>query len=110
MDERMINTLLTDIYTKLDEIPLLRQKIDNWMDTTKEYRSQLHGKIDEIKNDCLRHISCMDEVEKKINELPCKERSHWYKSMSRQVYFMWLVLSIVLVAVVGLGISNLMAR
>lgn len=61
------------------KLAVLEERVTNWMDTTTEYRKTLCSKIDYIMN--------------RLDGLPCKERSGWYKSMSRQVSFMWIFIS-----------------
>ena len=55
-----------------------QKSYDEWKDESKGWRITLCGKIDRMLG--------------KIEALPCKEHSSWYKSLSRQVSFMWLAL------------------
>src|SRR4030042_122233 len=55
-----------------------QKSYDEWKDESKGWRMTLCGKIDRMLD--------------KIEVLPCKEHGSWYKSLSRQVSFMWLAL------------------
>ena len=77
----------TEIQDLKVEIAGFTSKVGSWMETTTEYRKSLCDKINIINE--------------KIADLPCKERKAWYQSTGRQVGFMWLVLAILLVAVLG---------
>jgi len=50
-----------------------------------------------------RKLFCdkINRVMDKLSNLPCDSSQAWYQSMTRQVGFMWLVLGIVLVSLIG---------
>ena len=50
-----------------------------------------------------RKLLCekFDRMIVKMDGLPCSERKGWYQSMNRQMGFMWAVIAIVLVAILG---------
>lgn len=60
------------------KIAVLEERVANWMDSTSQYRSDLCAKID--------HIT------KKLDSLPCDKREGGWKSVNRQVGFMWAAL------------------
>lgn len=63
------------------KLAVLEERVSNWMETTTEYRKTLCSKIDCIMT--------------RLDKLPCDKRDGWYKSMSRQVAFMWILISAV---------------
>ena len=81
------NIILTQIKEDIKEqketsdlkIAVLEERVANWMDTTTQYRLDLCGKLD--------HIT------KKLDTLPCDRREGGSKSLNRQVAFMWVVLT-----------------
>ena len=65
-----------------------------FMAETVIYRKEQASKMEWLGNK-------IDKMLDKFELLPCKERGGWYISMGRQMGFMWLVLSIILVVIVG---------
>ena len=61
-------------------IKVLEERVKSWMETTTEYRKSLCHKLDDINI--------------KLNDLPCKERSSFYKSVTKQLNFIWIVLAL----------------
>ena len=57
-----------------------------WQDQTTEYRKLLCGKIDHILD--------------KLANLPCRERGGWYQSMGKQIGFMWVALTAMVIPMV----------
>lgn len=57
------------------EIRVLKERVENWMSTTTEYRKALCEKIDRIGQ--------------KFESLPCKERGEMYKSAKFAAKLIW---------------------
>jgi hypothetical protein len=75
-------------------IEVVLERVNNWIETTKDYRKSQCDKIDEVRDN-------VKKIFEWLEKLPCKERGGWYKSMNRQVSFMWAVLAIL----IGLNIT-----
>ena len=60
------------------KIGVLTERVTRFMEVTTEYRKSLCGKIDDIN--------------KKMSDLPCKERKGVFDSINRQIMFMWIIL------------------
>jgi len=69
------------------KIAVLEERLANFMDTTTEFREELNTKLDKILD--------------KLSILPCKERIGLFDGMTKQVNFMWLVLSILLISLIA---------
>src|SRR3990167_583678 len=93
-----------ELHQKLIKIDLLEERVNNWLETTKEYRKIQCDKMDEIRQDIGKLVLKVDVFEgstnqlsmnvvKLIADLPCKTQEAASKSMGRQVGFMWVVLS-----------------
>ena len=67
-------------------VAILEERVSNWMETTTEYRKSLCGKLDIV----LREISDMKET---FAKLPCRERDSRYNAIEKQISFMWVVVS-----------------
>ena len=76
------------------KIAVLEERVSNWMETTTSYRRDLCAKLDKVGIK-------LDDLVSVIGKLPCEPRKAWYQSMGRQVGFMWVVLGLVLVSVLG---------
>jgi hypothetical protein len=66
------------------QLAVLTEKVTGWMETTTEYRKNLCNKVDIIT--------------KNFSTLPCSERKGWYTGMNKQIAFMWVILSGVVIA------------
>ena len=69
------------------ELSGFKASVESWMLTTTEYRQSLCHKIDDILI--------------RLNDLPCKERKGWYASFGRQLNFMWVILSGMILAIIA---------
>jgi hypothetical protein len=85
-----------DLNKLSQEVAEHRGKVDEFIINTVNYRKDLCGKMDKLFN--------------LFSNLPCKERSGWYKSMDRQVGFMWVVLGGLLLAILTIGINGIFDR
>ena len=82
-----------DNYSDLrKDFEVFSAKITQWMDTTNEYRRGLCKKIDDIQN--------------RINYLPCGERKNVYDSIKGQLAIIWVVI----VGVVATLFAELLKR
>ena len=91
---RIVPCMTEDKMTSDDEIKELEirvekfiSKIEEWMSTTTEYRKCLVDKIDDINI--------------RLNNLPCKERKGIYDSITTQVKWMWAFISAIILVVVS---------
>lgn len=80
-----------DVLEKIGKIPVLEERIDNWMKTTIDYRKELCSKIQEVKD-------IQEKIFDKLEKLPCDKRGGWYQSMSKQVKIQWGLLMAVMTA------------
>ena len=71
-------------------------KVTEWMEGTSEYRRSLCTKVDAIKQS--------------IAELPCPQRKGMYESITKQIGFMWGLLSVIVLALITMGIRAVFAR
>jgi hypothetical protein len=71
-------------------------KVDQWMTTTQEYRVHQGEKIDHI----LEFIA----------KLPCEKRVGWWESMNKQITFIWGILSVVVFALIAMGVKAVFAK
>lgn len=69
-----------------NKIEVLEERVTNWMESTTEYRKELCRKIDNILQ--------------RLSDLPCKERKAWYESMEKQVTYMWIVITVIILPIV----------
>ena len=79
--------------------------IREWISSTKDFREQqiqrhdcLKEKIDKIDNDLNNHILT---ITTRMAELPCKERRAWHDTLLRQIKFIWYVVAIIVIAIIG---------
>jgi len=63
-------------------------KINQWMETTNEYRRNLCSKIDNIND--------------KFADLPCKERGGWYQAINKQISMLWVFVTAIVLTMVGM--------
>ena len=61
------------------EIRVLRERVENWMSSTTEYRKALCDK--------------MDKINEKMNLLPCRERVEHTNSIKLQLKAIWVIIS-----------------
>ena len=87
-----------DINTLKTEIAVLAEKVNQWMDSTTGYRKTLCEKIEKIDNQLSTHVTTTIE---KLNVLPCRERQAWYLSLSKQVRWLWALVSGAILLIVG---------
>jgi seryl-tRNA synthetase len=88
------------------EIKSFIASLQEWQNQTKQYRIDLCSKIDKIDMQLSNHItditasfnsldkstnSMVVNLNEKIGQLPCRERSAWYQSMNKQVKWLWMV-------------------
>ena len=69
------------------EIRVLKERVENWMETTTEYRKALCAKI--------------DIVVEKVNNLPCRERFENTKGIKLQLKALWALTGGMLLAVLA---------
>lgn len=69
------------------EIKVLKERVENWMATTTEYRRTLCTKIDIITE--------------KMNALPCRERFENTKGIKLQLKALWALTGGLLLAIVS---------
>ncbi len=74
--------------TDRDSIIRLEERVENWMNTTTEYRHSLCEKINEIK------VS-VGKVVDTVNNLPCKERGEITKGQGVTNKLIWAAIGIV---------------
>ena len=60
--------------------------VNEWMSSTTEYRKNLCFKIDELV--------------KRFNDLPCRERKNVYIELQKQLSMIWVFLSAIVVVIV----------
>jgi len=72
--------------------------LKEWQKTTQEYRKLLCDKIDKIDTALSNHIT---DITKKIYELPCKERSVLFISLSKQIRWIWGLLAGSILLIIG---------
>jgi len=78
------------------KIAVLEERVNNWMNTTTDYRRSLCEKIDELR-------AGQKEMNIALGRLPCGERKGWYNSTNRQIAFMWVMIMLLTTTGVGLG-------
>ena len=69
------------------KIDVLTERVENWMETTNEYRKALCTKIDIIAE--------------KMNNLPCRERIENSKNIHLQLKALWAVTGGMILAVLA---------
>lgn len=77
-----------DYDVKLD---VLSERVENWMETTTDYRKALCGKLDLITQ--------------RLNELPCKGREAETKAIKTDVERLQLAAWVVIMALFGMGVA-----
>jgi len=72
---KRINAELSDINQQIKPLPRFQADYEGWKDETKEWRSHICKKIEEIK------IT--------LQQLPCPERKGKYEALSREIKSAW---------------------
>ncbi len=79
MEERRRNTD--------SQIDVLTERVENWMETTTEYRKALCSKLDKIND--------------RLNELPCKSRIEHTKGIDQHIKALWACVSAIFLAIIA---------
>lgn len=77
-------------------LQVLEERVSSWMESTTEYRKSL----------CLK----LDDLKQRMNDLPCKERRVFYDSIAKQMAFLWVVVSAIMLALMASGMSVIFKR
>ena len=76
------------------KIEVLTERVENWMESTTEYRKSLCSKITETN-------SKIDKMTDKMNNLPCRERIEGTKSIKLQLKALWILVSATLLGIIS---------
>ena len=79
MDERRRNE-----DTRID---VLTERVENWMETTTEYRKSLCSKLDKLND--------------RLNDLPCPSRVEQTKNIHTQLKALWILVSAGLLGIIA---------
>ena len=69
------------------EIKVLKERVENWMESTTEYRKELCRKIDVITD--------------KMNNLPCRERFESTRGIKMQLKAIWVLVTATLLGIIS---------
>ena len=69
------------------QLEILTERVNNWMETTTEYRKSLCSKLDAIKNE--------------VNKLPCSARIEHTKGIDQHIKALWVAVSAIFLASVS---------
>lgn len=104
------------------EVAVLKERVNNWMDTTTEYRKSLCAKIELVisqtsstHKDLMHEINKLHETFSKeievlreiVAKLPCEVRKTWYTTMEARVGFCMGAIALTW-TIVGFAYAHLM--
>ncbi len=72
------------------EFRLMKQKVDDWIENHDNNAFERHNRVEKS----------LEDIFKKLDLLPCKERKGWYQSISYQVNVLWGFVILIVLAIV----------
>lgn len=69
------------------QIEVLTERVENWMNTTTEYRLSLCSKL--------------DKIQQQLHDLPCPARIEQTNGIKTQLKALWVLVSATLVGIIG---------
>jgi hypothetical protein len=76
-----------------ENVAILKERVNNWMESTTEYRRALCAKIDLV-------ISKQNDLSSRIDKLPCDSRKPMWDMVIRNVYALWAFVGVITITII----------
>ena len=68
-------------------LAVLKERVDEWINGSEQYRVTLCDKISELKNGQIK-------IFEMLYDLPCKQRAEMYKGLNLTIKLMWTAIGV----------------